>query len=216
MSDSGTRKRSAKLVEKVPERKKGEIIFMLLRNWRLEELLLSRKRGSLKVVPWPDVKQCQVLKNFIHRGRELFAFDSFKHIDADVIELEAAEARQLQSQALVSAVPAADRFKCGPEGIAGWRPWFKNYGAPTHDWEGRGGLDVFDDCFIRIAYIGSIGATQLCPGLLLSAADQPIYFPFGAIRAFGRYHCEDDPEQFGVIRIYLDELAANPAGEVTP
>jgi hypothetical protein len=199
---------------KVSERKKGEIIFMSLKNWRLEELLSARKKGSLKTVPWPDVKKCVVLKPFIHRGRDLFAFDRFKHIDADVIEVEAAEAKELYSKGLVDALPAAGRFKCGPKGIVGWRPWAKNYLAPTHDWEGRRGLDVFDDCLVRISCIGSIGGTQLCPGVILAAGDSPIYLPFGLVRALGQYHCEDDPEQLGVIRVHLDEFS--PALEVTP
>jgi hypothetical protein len=109
---------------------------MSLQNWRLEQLLLRRKKGSLKMAPWPDLKQCQVFKNFVHRGRKLFAFDRYKGIVGDCIELEAAEAKELQSQGLVSAVPAADRFKCGPEGIRGWRPWNKDYHAATHDWHG--------------------------------------------------------------------------------
>src|SRR5258708_21966205 len=167
---------------------------MSLKNWRLEELLLRRKKGSLKVVPWPDVKKCVVLKSFVHRGRQLVARDQFKHVDADVIEVESAEAKELQAKGLVAAYPAADRFRCGQDEITGWRPWNKSWNAPTHDWEGRGGLDAYDDCMVRISCIGS---TQLCPGVILS--DEPIYFAFGAIRST-RYHCEDDPEQTGVIR----------------
>jgi hypothetical protein len=143
---------------------------MSLKNWRLEQLLWNRKKGGLKEIPWPAPVRCVVLKPFSYHGQQLLARDLFKHIDADVIELEAAEAIELQTKGLVAAYPRADRFKCGPQGVTGWRPWSKDYAAPTHDWEGRGGLDVFDDCFIRIAYIGSIGATQLCPGLTLSAA----------------------------------------------
>ena len=45
-------------------------------------------------------------------------------------------------------------------------------------------LDAFDDCLVRISCLG-IGATQLCAGLNLSAGDEPIYFPFGAIRGSG-------------------------------
>jgi hypothetical protein len=132
------------------------------------------------------------------------------------IELEAAEAKELQTQSLVSASPAADRFKCGPDEITGWRPWFKNYAAPTHDWVGRGGLDVFDDCMVRISRIG-FGATQLCPGLILSVGDSPIYLPFGLVRASASgYQCEDDAQPIGRFRIYLDELAATPTEEVTP
>jgi hypothetical protein len=88
---------------------------------------------------------------------------------------------------------------------------------PQLNWEGRGGLDLFDDCMVRISCIASSG-TQLCPGLILSAADAPVYLPFGLVRALGRYHCEDDPEHIGVIRVYLDEFAPASVleGEVTP
>jgi hypothetical protein len=184
---------------------------MSLKNWRLEQLLWNRKKGSLKVIPWPALTKCIVLKPFTHRGQGLLARDQFKHVDADVIELEAAEAKELQSKGLAAAARPADRFKCGSDGITGWRPWAKNYAAPTHDWEGRGGLDAFDDCMVRVSYIGPISAIQLCPGLSLSAADEPIYFPFGWVRALGGYHCEDDPQPVGSLRVYLDELAPHPA-----
>ena len=145
----------------------------------------------------------------------VFAFDRYKGIAGDCIELEAAEAKQLQNQGLVSVVPAADRFKCGPEEITGWRPWAKDYLAASTDWEGKTDLTIFDDCMVKISYLG-IGAIQLCAGLLLSAANEPIYFPFGAIRR-SQYHCEDDPGQLGVIRVYLDEFARALEGEeITP
>jgi hypothetical protein len=163
-----------------------------------------------------DTKKCKVLKDFSYRGQQLLAYDQYKCISGDVIELEPSEAKELQSKGLVSAYPAADRFKCGPEGITGWRPWNNNYGAATCDWNGRAGLDLFDDCLIRIAYLGSIGGVQLCPGLDLSAADGSIYFPFGAIRALGGYHCEDDREPVAGFRIYLDELAPQTRGDSNP
>jgi hypothetical protein len=80
--------------------------------------------------------------------------------------------------------------------------------GPTHDWEGRGGLDVFDDCMVRVGIVGSrFGGEGICAGLSLSAGDDPVYLPFGLIRARGGYHCEDATEQLGTIRVYLDEWA---------
>jgi hypothetical protein len=111
---------------------------MSLRNWRLEQLLWSRKKGSLKVIPWPSLTKCVVLKPFVYRGQGLLARDQFKHIDADVIEVKAAEAKELQSKGLVAAYPRADRLKCGPEGVTGWRPWSKDYAAPTQLGRTRG------------------------------------------------------------------------------
>jgi hypothetical protein len=175
-------------------------------NWRLERLLWNRKRNSLNIVPWPDTKACQVIKDFTHRGQLLHRFDRFKGHRGDSIELPAAEAKELQARGLVAAFPAADRFKCGPEQITGWIPWNRNYGAPSTDWNGRGGLDFFDDCLIRISYLGRIGGIQLCPGLILSATDPSIYYPFGAIRP-NPYHCEDDAQPTGLIKLYLDEFS---------
>jgi hypothetical protein len=190
---------------------------MFIQNWRLEQLLLNRKRGGLKVTAWPDVKRCLVTKNFTYRGRALFAFDRFKGINADSIELEAGpELRELVKGGLVAAYPPADRFRCGPQGITGWRPWAKIVG-PTHDWEGRGGLDVFDDCMVRVGIVGPRFRREgICAGLSLSAEDDPVYLPFGLIRARGGYHCEDDTEQLGTIRVYLDEWAPSPVEESIP
>jgi hypothetical protein len=179
--------------------------------WRLSELLASRRRDSLSIEPWPDLKKCVVLKPFVHRGQQVHSRDSFKHIDADVIELEPAEAKGLQKEGLVSALPAADRLKCGPPKVTGWRPWNQSWNAPAYDWNGRGGLDGFDDCLVRIAYLG-FGGVQLCPGLIFTAADNPIYFPFGWLRVSASgYHCEDDPHPVGVFRVYLDEFGPIPA-----
>jgi hypothetical protein len=174
-------------------------------SWRLNELLRSRRGGSLSIQPWPDSKKCVVLKPFLHRGQQLRSRDFFKRIDADVIELEAAEAKDLQGRGLIAAHPAADRLRCGPEQITGWRPWAKSYSAASTDWQGRD-LTGFDDCLVRISCIA--GATQLCSGLTLSAGEEPIYFPFGLIRAIGGYYCEDDVEQRGTLKIHLDEMAS--------
>jgi hypothetical protein len=93
---------------------------MSLQNWRLEQLLWSRKRTS-KAVSWPDVKACQVLKNFTYHGQQLYAFDRFKGLRGDSIEVEAAQAKELQRRGLVAAHPAADRFKIGQ--YVAWKPW---------------------------------------------------------------------------------------------
>jgi hypothetical protein len=183
-------------------------------NWRLSQLLHSRRGDSLTIEPWPDLKKCVVLKPFTHRGQKLHPRDAFKHVDADVIELEAGEARELQAKGLISVFPPADRLRCGPQRIIGWRPWNRSWNAPSHDWHGRGDLDQFDGCLVRIAFVG-FGSVQLCPGLSLSATDNPIYFPFGWLRASASgYHCEDDSRPVGVFRVYLDEFAAPKPMEI--
>jgi len=135
---------------------------MQLRNWRLEQLLRNRRGGSLREIPWPTVYRCVVVKSFVYRGQQLVARDQFKHIEADVIELEAAEARELQTKGLVAAYPAADRLRCGPD-VTGWRPWRKEYAAPKHDWNGNP-LDSFDDCLLRISSVNPIGRSSFVRG----------------------------------------------------
>jgi hypothetical protein len=150
---------------------------MSLKNWRLEQLLSSRKRRST-ATPWPDIKRCQILKDFTHRGRELFAFDRYKGIAGDVIELEAAEAKQLQAQGFVSAHPAADRFKIGQ--YPAWKPW-----APIRliDCDPRvGDPTIYDECWVRVQVNG--GPMAVCAGLVMRWTDGSFYLPFHYIRVW--------------------------------
>jgi hypothetical protein len=118
------------------------------------------------VTPWPALTKCAVLKSFTHRGRQLLARDLFKYIDADVIEVEAGEARQLQAQGLLSASPAADRFKIGQ--YVGWKPWAPIKGTDCVN-PAQGDPSIFDECWVRVQVNG--GSMVVCPGLIMSSAD---------------------------------------------
>jgi hypothetical protein len=76
----------------------------LLSYWRLEQLLSSRKRRST-AMSWPDIKTCQVLKNFTHCGRELFAFDRYKGIAGDVVSSKPRKPKSCKPKDLFRLTP---------------------------------------------------------------------------------------------------------------
>lgn len=161
------------------------------------------------MTPWPALTKCVVLKPFVYRGRQLLARDQFKHIDADVIELQAGEAKELQSKGLIAAHPAADRFKIGQ--CVGWKLWVPIKGTDCVN-PAQGDPSIFDECWVRVAING--GAMVVCPGLIMSSADGSFYLPFHYVRA-GRYWVEDEPFGPGNYKVYLDEFAPASLAEIT-
>jgi hypothetical protein len=175
--------------------------------------LESRRGGSLIETPWSDRKICLAVKAFTHEGRELLPADHFHARNADSLELEAAEARELQQKGLVVAQPAADRYKISYRGApadkfwTGYRPWNQQWNAPSVDWHGRTGLDEFDNCLVRITFLGTVGAVQLLTGLTLSPGVE-LYYPFGFVRGNSTGYCvEGEPARGQSFRVFLDEFA---------
>jgi hypothetical protein len=149
---------------------------MTIKNWRLKELLLRRKMGSAKPVPWPDRKQCLVLREFNFHGRSLhpaYPFYDKRHAPADGIEIEAgAELEQLVKGRFVDARPAATRYRIGE--YAGWKPWAPIPGKDCA-WEpGRGDPTFFDEAWVRVQ---SMSQMQVCAGLVMGPADGSFYLP---------------------------------------
>jgi hypothetical protein len=181
-------------------------------NWRLSELLRSRRGGSLREQSWPDRKTCIAIKPFVHRGQQSQPADRLHARNADSLELDVTEARELQQKGLITAIPAVDRYKItfagsGDRFWAGYRPWNMKWSSPSVDWHGRTGLDEFDNCLVRITFLGTVGAVQLLPGLTLSPGVE-IYYPFGFVRSDSTGYCvEGEPARGQLFRVFLDEFA---------
>jgi hypothetical protein len=123
-------------------------------NYYLGRLLEMRLSGAkpLSVVAWPDVKLCEVRRDFVYQGKALQArkfrrattaevpvthapsgyrsrqiYEPGVDQPADRVELSPEEAKRYQSEGLVSVLgPRGDRYRCGPRGgreVVGWRPW---------------------------------------------------------------------------------------------
>jgi hypothetical protein len=206
-------------------------------NFFLQRLLQDRLAGTkpLSVTPWPDVKLCETLRDFTHQGKQLRArkfrrattseesvlraappgyrpakiHDAGVDEPADRIELSPEQARKLQAEGLVVVLsPRADRYRCGPREIVGWRPW-DSPRRNTQDevrTDGRPALTLFDEVMVRVQILGlSWSGLQVCDGLIVQAGTE-LYLPFGLVRA-SRYITEVDPLSAATYLVYLDELS---------
>jgi hypothetical protein len=181
----------------------------MIKNWYLHQLLSARKQGALKgsVEPWPCVYLCTVVKDFVYEGRPVFARrfswatpeKKGEDVLADVLELnDPAKVKELMKAGFISALPHADRYRIGE--YPAWIPWTPPKDLPT-DSQGKPDSS-FDDCLVRIAVAGSVGGTQLFPGVILYPGEF-VYVPFGHVRSSS--YRVDGEVGCGTYTIFLEE-----------
>jgi hypothetical protein len=162
-------------------------------NGRFESMLRLRRARPLKEVAWPDTKTCTVLRDFMHDGQMVFKENHWKFVEADILKLPPEEARRFGKEGLVSVSPRADRFKIGPEGVTGWRPWEKPEEQSSADvWK------FYDTVWVPVRV--NSRCFQLTYGLLLNRGDE-LYLPFWSVMALGYYviGAEEEIGRVGVL-----------------
>jgi hypothetical protein len=205
-------------------------------NYYLGRLLEARLSGAkpLSVVAWPDRKLCEVRRDFVHQGKQLYArkfrrasvsevpvvhappgyrspkvFEPGIDQPADRVELSPEEAKRFQSEGLVLVLsPRGDRYRCGPREVVGWRPWDsprRNFGDEVRT-DGRPALTLFDEVMIRVQVLGlSWSGVQVFSGLIVQAGSE-LYLPYGLVRT-SKFITEVEPLSSATYRVCLDEVS---------